>query len=216
MFNYPFKYLQNPNSQQSKSIGSNIDQMSSEEFQQKVHDYMSEIQRTGRDKRPSRRFVDSARFYILSEIEPIELALRREWIPDHSFFEGVQEFIRGMEWENTFEEELFVRGVPNFDHDFESEEMTLKTTLDGKNYNNQFLNLGRKEIIGKHHSMEYFISGRTLIRLVKNEGQELSRTEYYLKHGDLHVYDKRGNLDCTRVYRSPTISPMLQSKIRQF
>ncbi|CAL2032723.1 unnamed protein product [Caenorhabditis brenneri] len=183
-------------------------------FNKRVNDFMTEVKMNGRGaNRPKRKLEDSALFYILSENQPIEIAFRREWVADPSFFDGVDRFIRGMEWENTFEEDLFVRGVPNFDFEFELEEMTLQTTLNDKNYNRKFLNLGRKEMIGKQHSVEYFVSGRTLIRLEKMNGKEVARTEYFLKLGDLYVYDKRGDLECTRVYYAPVIDEAVYKRV---
>uniref|UniRef100_A0A1I7T4Q9 Mitochondrial import inner membrane translocase subunit Tim21 n=1 Tax=Caenorhabditis tropicalis TaxID=1561998 RepID=A0A1I7T4Q9_9PELO len=182
-------------------------------FKSRVMDFMAEVKMNGRANRAPKTMEDSALFYVLSEKQPIEVAFRREWIADPSFFEGVDRFVRGMEWENTFEEDLFVRGVPNFDFKFEIEEITLKTTLHDKHFNHKFLNLGRKEMIDKNHSVEYFISSRTLVRLERKHGIEVARTEYFLKLGDLHVYDKRGDLECTRVYYAPVIDDAMFKRV---
>lgn len=180
-----------------------------------VAEFAIKLKMSVRADRKTRSSQHDTLFYLLSEQEPIELAFRREWIADPSLFEGVDEFVHEMNWENTFEEDLFVRGVPNFDHKFEMEEMTLKTTLNNKNYDQKFFNFGRKEMIDKSHSVEYFISQRTLVKLEKKNGVEVSRTEYFLKLGDLYVYDKRGDLECTRVYYAPTIGKELMDKVKK-
>lgn len=186
-----------------------------ENFKMKVAEFIANLKMSGRLNRPVNTFENAALFYMLSEKQPIEVAFRREWIADGDRFEGVERFVRGMEWENTFEEELFVRGVPNFDHTFELAEMTLKTTMDGKNYNKKFLNLGRKEMIDKTHSIEYFTSQRSLIRMEKKNGKELSRSEYFLKFGDLHVLDRRGDLECTRVYYAPILEKDMKKRLQK-
>ncbi|KAF1765770.1 hypothetical protein GCK72_005723 [Caenorhabditis remanei] len=184
-------------------------------LQSRVAEFAVKLKMGGRNNRKPRESQEDTLFYLLSEKEPIELAFRRKWMADPSFFEGVDEFVYGMDWENTFEEDLFVRGVPNFDHQFELEEMTLKTTLLNQNYDQKFFNFGRKEMIDKTYSVEYFVSQRTLVKLEKKNGVEVSRTEYFLKLGDLYVYDKRGNLECTRVYYAPTIGKELMNKVEK-
>ncbi|UMM17387.1 hypothetical protein L5515_013962 [Caenorhabditis briggsae] len=184
-----------------------------EDFKMSVAEFTANIKTSGRLNRPIGNFDNAALYYLLSEKQPIEIAFRRQWIPDHEFFEAVEKFVRGMEWENTLEEELFVRGVPNFDRKFQLEEMTLRTIYNHKIYNQKFLNLGTKEMIDKNHSIEYFTSQRTLIRLEKKNGNEVSRTEYFLKLGDLHIFDKRGEFECTRVFYAPTIDKEIKKRM---